>query len=68
MPLSEFIEQPSIQGDAMFKKTIEICKKRLGMCYCGLYPHRLISRFFDGKPSSLYYHILEDEYSTCQGE
>ncbi|XP_058085522.1 nudix hydrolase 8-like [Magnolia sinica] len=68
MPLVEFVKQPSIQGDSMFKKTIDICIKRLGMCYCGLYPHRVISRFFDGKPSSLYYHLVQDEDFTCQGE
>ncbi|KAG1362135.1 nudix hydrolase 8 [Cocos nucifera] len=36
MPLSEFVEQPSIQGDNMFKKIIDICIARLGKRYCGL--------------------------------
>ncbi|KAL8064616.1 hypothetical protein ABFX02_01G102000 [Erythranthe guttata] len=66
MPLDEFVKQPLIQGDNMFKKIIEICIARLGKRYCGLSVHQLVSRF-DGKISSLYFNIVEDDNdSTCQ--
>ncbi|KAF8380565.1 hypothetical protein HHK36_028053 [Tetracentron sinense] len=66
MPLFEFVEQPLIRGDIMFKKIIDICIARLGKCYCGLSAHQVISKF-DGKPSSLYYNVLKDQDFNCQG-
>lgn len=65
MPLDEFVNQPLIQGDSMFKKIIEICIARLGKRYCGLSVHQLVSKF-DGKTSSLYFNIVEDKDSDCQ--
>ncbi|KAK4389531.1 Nudix hydrolase 8 [Sesamum angolense] len=65
MPLDEFVNQPLIQGDSMFKKIIEICIARLGKRYCGLSVHQLVSKF-DGKTSSLYFNIVEDQNSDCQ--
>lgn len=66
MPLTEFIEQPFIQEDNMFKKIIDICIARLGKRYCGLQAHHLVSKF-DGRISSLYYNVVEPEDFTCQG-
>ncbi|KAL0324512.1 UNVERIFIED_CONTAM: Nudix hydrolase 8 [Sesamum calycinum] len=65
MPLDEFVNQPLIQGDSMFKKIIEICIARLGKRYCGLSVHQLVSKF-DGKTSSLYFNIVEDQNADCQ--
>lgn len=65
MPLDEFIEQPLIQGDNMFKKIIEICIARIGKQYCGLSVHPVVSKF-DGKLSSLYYNIVDAQDSNCQ--
>ncbi|XP_051115029.1 nudix hydrolase 8 isoform X2 [Andrographis paniculata] len=66
MPLEEFIKQPLIRGDAMFKKIVEICMARLGQRYCGLSEYRVFSRF-DGKMSSLYFNLVEDDpASNCQ--
>lgn len=58
MPLEEFLEQPLIQGDSMFKKIIDICIARLGQRYCGLSAYQVISKF-DGKQSSLYYNVTD---------
>ncbi|GFS43946.1 nudix hydrolase homolog 8 [Actinidia rufa] len=66
MPLVEFVEQPLIQEDHMFKKIMDICIARLGKRYCGLSAQPLVSKF-DGKLSSLYYNIVEDQDFTCQG-
>lgn len=66
MPITEFIEQPLIQGDCMFKKIIEICIARLGKQYCGLSAQQLDSKF-DGKPTSLYYNVAEGQDLYCQG-
>ncbi|ESQ39874.1 hypothetical protein EUTSA_v10000934mg [Eutrema salsugineum] len=60
MPLVEFVEQPMIKGDKMFKRVIEICEARLRHRYCGLSPHRLVSTF-DGRPSSLYYNVVDGD-------
>ncbi|KAK6157939.1 hypothetical protein DH2020_005253 [Rehmannia glutinosa] len=65
MPLDEFVNQPLIQGDSMFKKIIEICVARLGKRYCGLSVHQLVSKF-DGKLSSLYFNIVDNQDSDCQ--
>lgn len=68
MPLVEFVEQPMIREDKMFKRVIEICEARLRHRYCGLSPHRLVSTF-DGKPSSLYYNVVDEDddpsHSNC---
>lgn len=58
MPLVEFVEQPLIQEDSMFKKIIDICIARLGKRYCGLSPHYMVSKF-DGQSSSLYYNVMD---------
>lgn len=65
MPLDEFVKQPLVREDSMFKKIIDICIARLGKRYCGLSVHQLVSKF-DGKLSSLYFNILEDSSSDCQ--
>ncbi|XAR70507.1 NAD(+) diphosphatase [Bertholletia excelsa] len=66
MPLMEFVKQPLIQEDSMFKKIIDICVARLGQRYCGLSVHQLVSKF-DGKLSSLYFNTVEDKDFICQG-
>ncbi|KAK9046154.1 hypothetical protein V6N11_052054 [Hibiscus sabdariffa] len=66
MPLVEFVEQPLIKEDSMFKKVIDICIARLGKRYCGLSVHRLASRF-DGKISSLYYNVVDSYDTNCIG-
>ncbi|KAF8412446.1 hypothetical protein HHK36_000410 [Tetracentron sinense] len=66
MPLIEFVEQPLIRGDIMFKKVIDICIAQLGNRYCGLSAHQVISKF-DGKLSSLYYNVIEAQDFNCQG-
>lgn len=65
MPLVDFIKQPQIQDDNMFKKIIGICIAKLGKRYCGLSVHQLASKF-DGKQSSLYFNIVDDQDLTCQ--
>lgn len=60
MPLVDFVKQPQIQDDNMFKKIIGICIARLGKRYCGLSVHQLASKF-DGKQSSLYFNIVDDD-------
>ncbi|XP_044484793.1 nudix hydrolase 8-like isoform X2 [Mangifera indica] len=64
MPLMEFVEQPLIQGDSMFKKITDICVARLKKRYCGLFPHQLVSAF-DRQTSSLYYNDFDAQDSTC---
>lgn len=66
MPLVEFVKQPLIQGDCMFKKIVDICIARLGERYCGLASHHVVSKF-DGKPSSLYYNVTGDHSVNCVG-
>uniref|UniRef100_A0A5B7B1Z4 Putative nudix hydrolase 8 n=1 Tax=Davidia involucrata TaxID=16924 RepID=A0A5B7B1Z4_DAVIN len=66
MPLVEFVEQPLIQGDCMFKKIIDICIARLGKRYCGLSVHQVVSKF-DSRLSSLYYNVVEDQGFNCRG-
>lgn len=66
MPLVEFVEQPLIKGDSMFKKIIDICVARMGNRYCGLHSHQVISKF-DGRSSTLYYNMLESTDFNCQG-
>ncbi|KAL5815131.1 hypothetical protein ACOSQ3_025925 [Xanthoceras sorbifolium] len=66
MPLMEFVEQPLIQGDCMFKKIIDICIARLGNRYCGLHPHQVVSAF-DGQISSLYYNVHDTQDVNCTG-
>ncbi|MQL96567.1 hypothetical protein Taro_029250 [Colocasia esculenta] len=59
MPLVEFVDQPCIQNDNMFRKIIDICMARLQNCYCGLSAHHVASTF-DGKSSCLYYNVDKD--------
>jgi hypothetical protein len=66
MPLVEFVEQPLIQEDYMFKKIIDICIARLGKQYCGLSAHTMISKF-DGMSSSLYYNVIDTQDFNCTG-
>ncbi|XP_075517865.1 nudix hydrolase 8-like [Primulina tabacum] len=67
MPLEDFVNQPLIQEDSMFKKIIDICTARLEKRYCGLSVHQLFSKF-DGKLSSLYFNIVKDWDSDCLAE
>lgn len=66
MPLVEFVAQPLIQEDGMFKKIIDICIARLGKHYCGLLPHQVVSKF-DGRPSCLYYNVIDAQDVNCRG-
>ncbi|KAJ6808188.1 nudix hydrolase 8-like [Iris pallida] len=66
MPLVEFIEQPFVQGDSMFKKILEICLARLEKHYCGLAANKVISTF-DGRSSTLYYNVVEPQDFNCKG-
>ncbi|CAL0312297.1 unnamed protein product [Lupinus luteus] len=66
MPLVEFVKQPLIQEDSMFKKIIDIFIARLGKRYCGLATHQMVSKF-DGRPSSLYYNVSNNEDINCIG-
>ncbi|KAK6781493.1 hypothetical protein RDI58_019289 [Solanum bulbocastanum] len=65
MPLVEFVEQPLIQEDDMFKKIIDIFIARLGKRYCGLSVHQLVSKF-DDKLSTLYFNTVDDTNLNCQ--
>ncbi|XP_065857494.1 nudix hydrolase 8-like [Euphorbia lathyris] len=65
MPLVEFVEQPLIWGDSMFKKIIDICVARLGKRYCGLSAHKMLSKF-DGRLSCLYYNVVDNDVN-CRG-
>ncbi|RDX99397.1 Nudix hydrolase 8, partial [Mucuna pruriens] len=66
MPLVEFVKQPLIQEDSMFKKIVDIFIARLGKRYCGLSTHRVVSKF-DGMVSSLYYNVIDNEDNHCVG-
>ncbi|KAJ1394074.1 NUDIX hydrolase domain [Sesbania bispinosa] len=66
MPLVEFVEQPLIQEDSMFKKIIDIFVARLGKRYCGLSTHQIVSKF-DGRTSSLYYNVIDNQDINCVG-
>lgn len=65
MPLAEFLAQPRIRGDRMFKEILDMCVARLGKRYCALSSHTVVSKF-DGKASTLYYNAIEAE-ENCQG-
>jgi hypothetical protein len=66
MPFSEFVEQPMIQEDNMFKKIMEIYIQRLRKNYCGLTAHPVASKF-DGRWSSLYYNVGSNSQDfNCQ--
>ncbi|MED6134740.1 nudix (nucleoside diphosphate linked moiety X)-type motif 8 [Stylosanthes scabra] len=69
MPLVDFVKQPLIQEDSMFKKIIDIFVARLGKRYCGLSTHQVVSKF-DGRVSSLYYNVIDnnDEDFNCVGD
>ncbi|RZC30997.1 Nudix hydrolase 8 [Glycine soja] len=60
MPQVEFVKQPFIQEDSMFKKIIDICMACLEKHYCGLTSHQMVSKC-DGKLSSLYYNFINME-------
>ncbi|TVU28978.1 hypothetical protein EJB05_20519, partial [Eragrostis curvula] len=60
MPLAEFIRQPFVQDDHMFRKIADICVQRLRNRYCGLTAHNVVSKF-DGGTSTLYYNAAEPE-------
>ncbi|KAK9927650.1 hypothetical protein M0R45_024824 [Rubus argutus] len=64
MPLDEFVEQPLVKEDSMFKKVISICIARLGKRYCGLSSHQVVSKF-DGRLSSLYYNVVDTPDFNC---
>ncbi|WCJ25827.1 hypothetical protein M5689_007686 [Euphorbia peplus] len=66
MPLVEFVEQPLIRGDSMFKKIIDICVARLGKRYCGLSAYKMLSKF-DGRLSCLYYNVVDNKDVNCRG-
>ncbi|KAG0462056.1 hypothetical protein HPP92_020532 [Vanilla planifolia] len=64
MPLAEFVSQPCIQEDVMFKKIVDICIAWLRKSYCGLAAHHVISKF-DARSSTLYCNVVEPEdYSS----
>jgi hypothetical protein len=56
MPLPEWMEQPFIQDDHMFRKISEICMQRPRRHYCGLTAHHVVSKFDGGTPT-LYYNV-----------
>ncbi|KAL5207294.1 hypothetical protein ABZP36_031729 [Zizania latifolia] len=58
MPLAEFVEQPFIQEDDMFRKITDIFVQRLHRRYCGLAASRVTSRF-DGGTSTLYFNVAD---------
>lgn len=64
MPLMEFVEQPLIRGDNMFKKIIDMCIARIGKRYCGLSVHKVVSKF-DNRLSSLYYNVVDHQTLGC---
>lgn len=64
MPLIEFVEQPLIKGDRMFKKIMDICIARIGKRYCGLSVHKVVSKF-DNRLSSLYYNVVDSASINC---
>ncbi|XP_015961261.1 nudix hydrolase 8 [Arachis duranensis] len=67
MPLVDFVKQPLIQEDSMFKQIIDIFVARLSKRYCGLSTHQVVSKF-DGRVSSLYYNVIDnDEDINCVG-
>ncbi|KAJ1280256.1 hypothetical protein BS78_04G217000 [Paspalum vaginatum] len=60
MALPEFMEQPFVQDDHMFRKISDIWVRRLRRRYCGLTAHHVVSKF-DGGTSTLYYNVGEPE-------
>ncbi|PWA76796.1 Nudix hydrolase 6-like protein [Artemisia annua] len=64
MPLIEFVEQPLIKGDRMFKKIMDMCIARIGKRYCGLSVHKVVSKF-DNRLSSLYYNVVDSASIDC---
>lgn len=67
MPLMEFVEQPLIKGDNMFKKIIDMCIARIGKRYCGLSVHKVVSKF-DNRLSSLYYNVVDHQTHGCSDD
>uniref|UniRef100_A0A6N2MTN0 Nudix hydrolase domain-containing protein n=1 Tax=Salix viminalis TaxID=40686 RepID=A0A6N2MTN0_SALVM len=66
MPLVEFVAQPLIQEDGLFKKIVDICMARLGKHYCGLLPRQVVSKF-DGRSSCLYHNVIDAGNVTYNG-
>lgn len=65
MPFQEFVAQPQIQEDSMFKKIIDIFIARVGKLHsCSIYPHQHMSKF-DGRSSMLYHIDIDDQGSSC---
>ncbi|KAK9052339.1 hypothetical protein SSX86_028968 [Deinandra increscens subsp. villosa] len=65
MALGEFVEQPLIKGDNMFRKIIDMCIARISKRYCGLSVHKVVSKF-DNRLSSLYYNVVDDcSHDSC---
>jgi len=64
MPLVEFVEQPLLQEDSMFKKIINICIACVEKRYGGLCAHNMVSKL-DGKSSSLYHNVINIEDINC---
>ena len=60
MPLLEFMVQPFVQEDNMFRKISDICVQRLRRRYRGLTAHRVVSKF-DAGASTLYYSVAEHD-------
>lgn len=67
MPLPEFMEQPFVQEDRMFRKISDICVQRLRRRYCGLTAHHVASKF-DGGASTLYYNVAEPDPDERGGD
>ncbi|KAJ3680578.1 hypothetical protein LUZ60_016856 [Juncus effusus] len=68
MPFADFVEQPLIKEDNMFRKIMEICIQRLRKSYCGLTAHQVVSKF-DSRSSSLYYNMVDStEDFNCPAE
>ncbi|KAG5070096.1 hypothetical protein JHK85_002473 [Glycine max] len=53
MPQVEFVEQPFIQEDSMFKKIIDICMACLEKHYCGLTSHQMVCSIGNAKKMGL---------------
>jgi len=66
MPLVDFVEQPLIQEDSMFKKITDICIACVEKRYVGISARNMVSKF-DGKSSSLYYNVINMEDVHCIG-
>ncbi|KAF3787072.1 Nudix hydrolase 8 [Nymphaea thermarum] len=64
MPLNEFMEQTILQKDDMLTNIMKICIARLGQQYRGLSTAQIVS-MYDGKPSSLYFNLANEDEGPC---